>query len=57
MYDEIKSSDKSISTVIFDGIISQRLVDLSKEKNIECLTAVKMNEVVKKPETIKIITK
>ena len=57
MYNEIKSADKSINTVIFDGIISQRLVDLSKEKNIECLAAVKMNEVVKKPETIKIITK
>lgn len=57
IYNEIKSSDNNINVVIFDGIISQRLVDLSKEKNIECLAAVKMNEVVKKPETIKIITK
>jgi DNA primase len=57
IYNEIKSTDKSIKTVIFDGIISQRLVDLSKEKNIENLVAVKMNEVVKKPETIRIITK
>lgn len=57
IYNQIKSSDKPIKTVIFDGIISQRLVDLSKEKNIESLVAVKMNEVVKKPETIKIITK
>lgn len=57
LYNEIKNSTEPISTVIFDGIISQRLVDLSKEKNIECLVAVKMSEVVKKPETIKIITK
>lgn len=57
IYNQIKSSDKPIKTVIFDGIISQRLVDLSKEKNIENLVAVKMNEVVKKPETIKIITR
>lgn len=57
IYDEIKKTDKQINTVIFDGIISQRLVDLAKEKNIECLTAIKMSEVVKKPETIKIITK
>ena len=57
LYNEIKNSTEAISTVIFDGIISQRLVDLSKEKNIECLVAVKMSEVVKKPETIKIITK
>ncbi len=57
LFNEIKNSDKNIKTVVFDGIISQRLVDLSKEKNIECLVAVKMTEVVKKPETIKIITK
>lgn len=57
IYNEIKTSTDNISIVIFDGIISQRLVDLSKEKNIECLVAIKMSEVVKKPETIKIITK
>ena len=57
LYNEIKNSENNIKTVVFDGIISQRLVDLSKEKNIECLVAVKMTEVVKKPETIKIITK
>lgn len=57
LYNEIKNSKDNIKTVVFDGIISQRLVDLSKEKNIECLVAVKMTEVVKKPETIKIITK
>lgn len=57
LFNEIKNSDNKIKTVVFDGIISQRLVDLAKEKNIECLVAVKMSEVVKKPETIKIITK
>lgn len=57
IYNEIKNTKENIQTVIFDGIISQRLVDISKEKNIEFLVAVRMSEVVKKPETIKIITK
>ena len=57
IYDEIKATKKDINSVVFDGIITQRLVDLSKEKNIENLVAVRMNEIVKKPETIKIITK
>ena len=57
LFNEIRTNHNKIQTVIFDGIISQRLVDLSKEKNIEYLVAVKMSEVVKKPETIKIITK
>ena len=56
LYNQIRNAQEDINTVIFDGIISQRLVDLAKEKNIECLVAVKMSEVVKKPETIKIIT-
>ncbi|WP_323736468.1 DNA primase DnaG [Methanosphaera sp. ISO3-F5] len=57
LFNEIRTNQNKIQTVVFDGIISQRLVDLSKEKNIEYLVAVKMSEVVKKPETIKIITK
>ncbi len=57
LYNEIKNAQENIKNVVFDGIISQRLVDLSKEKNIESLVAVKMSEVVKKPETIKIITR
>lgn len=57
LFNEIKANQNKIQTVVFDGIISQRLVDLAKEKNITCLVAVKMSEVVKKPETIKIITR
>ncbi|RAP47923.1 MAG: hypothetical protein BZ136_05650 [Methanosphaera sp. rholeuAM74] len=57
IYNEIKNTPEKIKCIIFDGVISQRLVDISKERNIESLVAVKMSEVVKKPETIKIITK
>ncbi len=57
LFNKIKTTTTSIKTVIFDGIISQRLIDLAKEKNIELIVAVRMSEVVKKPETIKIITK
>ena len=57
LYNELRNMDKDVNTIVFDGIISQRLVDLSKEKNVEYLVAVKMSEVVKKPETVKIITR
>ncbi len=57
LFNKIKSIDSDVKTVIFDGIISQRLIDLAKERNIELIAAVRMTEVVKKPETIKIITK
>jgi DNA primase len=54
IYNEIKDSKTDINSIVFDGIISQRLIDLSKEKNIENIVAVQMGEIVKKPETIKI---
>ncbi|MDO5852392.1 MAG: DNA primase DnaG [Methanobacteriaceae archaeon] len=57
IYNEIKDIDQEIYAIVFDGIISQRILDLAKEKNLERIVAVKMNDIVKKPETIKIMVK
>ena len=55
IYEEIKNIEESADTVIFDGIISQRLVDVSSQKGIKKLVAFKSN-IVKKPHNLKIIT-
>ena len=55
IYEEIKNIEESADTVIFDGIISQRLVDVSSQKGIKKLVAFKSN-IVKKPYNLKIIT-
>ena len=55
IYEEIKNIEGSADTVIFDGIISQRLVDVSSQKGIKKLVAFKSN-IVKKPYNLKIIT-
>ncbi|WP_409199745.1 DNA primase DnaG [Methanobrevibacter sp. DSM 116169] len=56
IYDELKAMDESAETVIFDGIISQRLVDISSLKGVKNLVAFKSMNIVKKPDNLKIIT-
>lgn len=52
----IKELD-SVGTIIFDGIITQRLVDIASEKNVKTIIGVKLGNVTKKPEGLTIITK
>lgn len=56
IYDEIKNIDDDADTVIFDGVISQRLVDVASLKGINKLVAFKSMNIVKKPDNLKIIT-
>ena len=56
IYEEIKNIDENADTVIFDGVISQRLVDVASEKGIKKLAAFNSVNIVKKPHNVKIIT-
>ncbi|MFH1393953.1 MAG: DNA primase DnaG [Candidatus Micrarchaeota archaeon] len=57
--DVIKSlSDSSdVKAIVFDGIITQRLVDLAAKQGIGTLVGIKIGNVNKTPEGIEIITK
>lgn len=57
LYDELKKVQNSVYAVVFDGVISQRLIDIAREKGLKHIVAVRMSEVVKKPNQIKIITR
>ena len=56
IYEEIKNIEGTADTVIFDGVISQRLVDAATEKGIKKLVAFKSMNIVKKPHNVKLIT-
>jgi DNA primase len=56
IYEEIKNIEGTADTVIFDGVISQRLVDVASEKGINKLVAFKSMNIVKKPHDVKLIT-
>ena len=50
-----KKSD--ISTVVFDGIITQRLLDIANNKNIKEIVGIKIGNVVKKPASVEVLTR
>jgi DNA primase len=57
LYQEINNLQNGAYAVVFDGVVSQRLIDVAKEKGLKCIVAVRMSEVVKKPNNIKVITR
>jgi DNA primase len=57
--DVIKSLEDSrdVQAIVFDGIITQRLVDLAANKGVKVLVGVKIGNVNKRPAGIEIATK
>jgi len=53
--DKLKDMD-NVDTVVFDGVITQRLVDIASEKNIKYLVAVRISDVIKQPLNVKLLT-
>ena len=47
---------KDIDTVVFDGVITQRLVDIAAERNINYIVAARISKAMKQPLKVKLIT-
>ncbi len=43
--------------VVFDGVITQRLLDIAAEKKIATVVGVKMGNVTKVPDAVEILTR
>lgn len=53
---ELKDTNENAKSVVFDGVITQRIVDIAKEKDLEYVVGIKMGDVVKMPTSLKILT-
>jgi DNA primase len=53
---ELKEVKEKVKTVIFDGVITQRILDISADKGIRYIIGVKIGNIVKKPVSVKIFT-
>ena len=47
---------EGVDTVVFDGVITQRLIDIASEKKINYLIAARISDVIKQPLNVKILT-
>ena len=52
----LKESDGLVKSVIFDGVITQRILDIAAEKELNYLIGVKIGNVVKRPLSVKVLT-
>ena len=57
MIDQLAALKSPAKTVVFDGVVSQRLLDVSQEKGIQVVVASRMGAVGKIPEGLRILTK
>ncbi len=53
---ELKETTDNAKGLVFDGVITQRIVDLAKEKDLEYVVGIKEGDVVKRPTSLKILT-
>ena len=53
----MKKPPKDTTVVIFDGLISQRLVDIAVSNNVKTLIGTKLGNLTKQPEEIDILVK
>jgi len=47
---------KDVDTVIFDGVVTQRLLDIAAEKNVKHLVAARISEEIKQPLQVNLLT-
>lgn len=47
---------EGVDTIVFDGVITQRLVDIANEKDIKYLVAARVSDVVKQPLKVHLLT-
>jgi len=45
-----------VDTIVFDGVITQRLVDIALDKRVKCIVAARISDVVKRPLKLQLVT-
>jgi len=53
----LKNSNASIDAVVFDGVITQRLLDIATDKKIKTVVGAKIGNVTKRPKEITVLTR
>ncbi len=52
----LKAAGEEIKSVVFDGVVTQRILDIASNKGIENLIGVKKGNITKSPVGVKVIT-
>jgi len=52
----LRESNGLVKSVVFDGVITQRILDIAAEKELNYLIGVKIGNIVKRPLSVKVLT-
>ncbi len=52
----LKESNGLVKSVVFDGVITQRILDIAAEKELDYLIGMKIGNIVKRPVSVKVLT-
>lgn len=52
----IATTPGPIRSIVFDGIISQRILDLAHAKNVRTVVGIRRGQIVKEPQSVEILT-
>jgi len=53
----LKNDSKGISVIVFDGIVTQRILDIASEQKISTIVGTKMGNITKQPTSVEVWTK
>ena len=56
LVNNLKNYNGDIKSVVFDGVITQRILDIAENKGIENLVGAKIGSITKRPSSVKILT-
>jgi DNA primase len=54
---ELKEANGDVNGVVFDGVVTQRILDIAAEKGLEYLIGAKLGNIAKSPVCVRVITK
>lgn len=53
--DSLRNINEKVGAVILDGIVTQRLIDISQEKGVKWIVGVRQENIVKRPPELKVL--
>ncbi|MGD9779621.1 DNA primase DnaG [Methanomethylovorans sp.] len=56
LVNNLKNYNGDVKSVVFDGVITQRILDIAENKGIENLVGAKIGSITKRPASVKILT-
>ncbi len=56
LVDTLKKGGKGVTAVVFDGIVTQRIVDIASDNGVEYVIGMKSGSIVKQPADVKVFT-